>query len=439
MPEIPPTEIAYVQHLLDGRRAQLRQDLTALPAALAKLSPDERNLNRYEELLERYRFVDEMRNRKFADRPAYDSPESLRFDAYQRNLRAEVDNPLRQFLQSARDHARQNPHLVTPPEQELLGRAAGVFAQVHAMENDLRDARLKFGRAAATAAREGFVPVNQVDEFVRSAGTSTMNAERVLDPEDAIQDSDLDTMRGQVANLARAVGGGKCGNYSAEIVTLVQSQLYDSRRNIGDQITVIDFLAARGQNGKDVGFDHVAPVIGPPFHPESVVVDAWTKEPTVTSVLNYSVAQMRAFDRESFDRADGRDYKAIAARDHSPEAWLRENPPQRVSLDPTAASRFRETMASHPHADSVYDIQHGYYNRMANPAAGRALTLENFELTAANGFARSRSQSPAPALSEVLQQTSSFLQNRSSQGAPASSSAAPPAPAQQNRGTSPRR
>ncbi|WP_434741792.1 hypothetical protein [Micromonospora sp. SH-82] len=433
------TDIAYVQQLLDGRRSQLMQDLRELPTTLANWPPDQNIQQRYEEVFERYRFVSEMRSRPLSEGPAYDSPESLRFEGYQRNLRAEVDNPLRQFIESARDQARQNPHLVDAAGHQRLDRAARVFSQVHAMENDLRDARMEFGHRAVTEARNAFAPANQVDRFAGTGGKSTENAERILDPEDAIQDSpDLNTMYGQAANLARCIGEGKCGHFSAEVVTLAHVHLHDPRRGIGDQITVMDFAVAKDRNGEEIdGFNHVAPVIGPPFNPESVVVDAWTKEPTVTSVTNYSVAQMRAFDYESTDRADGRDYKRIAAQNHSPQAWLRDNPPRQVTLDTAAATEFRQTMSSHPHADSVFDIQHGYRDRMSDPGAGLALTQQNFDRTAANNFGRSASPSPEPTLSAVLQQSRDFFQNRDGRSAPGTSSAPPPGHTPPNRASSP--
>ncbi|MER7164766.1 hypothetical protein ABT336_01635 [Micromonospora sp. NPDC000207] len=431
-------DIAYVQQLLDGRRSQLMQDLQELPTTLAGLYPDQDIQQRYEQVFERYRFVSEMRSRPLWEGPAYDSPESQRFEGYQRNLRAEVDNPLRQFLASARDHARQNPHLIDAAGHQRLERAVGVFSVVHAMENDLRDARMEFGRIAVAEARNAFTPANQVDRFVGTGGNSTENAERILDAEDALQESDFHTMYGQAANLARGIGEGKCGNFSAEVVTLAHVHLHNPRREIGDQITVMDFAVAKGRNGEEVeGFNHVAPVIGPPFNPESVVVDAWTREPTVTSVTNYSVAQMRAFDYESTTRADGRDYKQIAAQNHSPQAWLRDNPPRQVTLDTAAATEFRRTMSSHPHADSVFNIQHGYHDRMSNPNAGLALTQQNFDRTAANNFERSASPSPEPTLSAVLQQSRDFFQNRDGRSAPSSSSAPPPGHTPQNRPSSP--
>ncbi|MFY1704149.1 hypothetical protein ACN28G_20845 [Micromonospora sp. WMMA1923] len=380
MPVPRPDQIPQLQDELNDRREELHRLLLSagLPETFDALTENQQWRDNFRQAVRRYQFVVEMRDRTSDDRPDFGSEESTRFESYQRGY-STIYADLQKYVGYANTWAHQPGTWINDAQRTGLSRANALLAEVESRERALRDGRRAWGVQACTELRSQVNVANQLPRFEQTSGQSLGTLYKLVRNADARRDtSSVEVEYGQTALLSRHYREAACSELTAALLVAAHRDLYDRRHKAGDLITIKDFAEPAGPSS--ARRDHVVLVVGPPNHPESVYVEPWSKTPTVTGALNYSMAQPHAYDDEYQREATGKDYAAKATQRIN---WSWVNARHVQPANPPAGVN---STADLPYARHVYDVQHAFHSPPSSAGQGRALTQDNLRLTAANNF-----------------------------------------------------
>ncbi|MEU4173494.1 hypothetical protein AB0F46_42810 [Streptomyces sp. NPDC026665] len=268
------------------------------------------------------------------------------------------------------EHLRNAAHRQGMTGSSLLAVESGmkILASIRSQEDNLYRARRDWGRqiVAATKSALDLGAANQIEDVARTGG---LNAEIYLTHMAKREFRSLNMA--QKAVIAAHFGTGLCDEYAYYTMTEANKKLP------GTQITIMSYGG------------HAGVIIGPPNHPESAHLDAWTTSATVSRSENYGIKEIQEKSIIYQVVGDGKDLRKEVA------STLASFPKRPAHKRPAVSIEKAMEIVRKKGLESSYNVLYitraaEGHNSDSDPedrsSRGHTLSTEALNATAANNF-----------------------------------------------------